>query len=40
LLRDFNEKVDGGHNFKQKIGNESLHEIRNNNMVIVVNVSS
>jgi hypothetical protein len=37
LLRDFNAKVGMEHIFKQTIGNESLHEISNDNRVTLVN---
>jgi hypothetical protein len=33
LLGDFNAKVGGADTLKPTIGNESLHEIRNNNGV-------
>jgi hypothetical protein len=37
LLGDFNAKLGREDIFKQKIGNESLHEITNDNGVKVVN---
>jgi hypothetical protein len=37
LLRDFNAKVDREDIFKPAIGNESLHEISNDNGVRIVN---
>jgi hypothetical protein len=40
LLGDFSVKVGGEDDFKQTIGNESLHEISNDNGVIVVNVAT
>jgi endonuclease/exonuclease/phosphatase family metal-dependent hydrolase len=40
LLGDFNAKVDREDIFKKKIGNESLHEISNDNGVRVVNFTS
>jgi hypothetical protein len=38
LLRDFSAKVDRENIFKPTTGNESLHEIGNDNGVRVVNV--
>jgi hypothetical protein len=40
LLGDFNAKVGGEDNFKPTIGNESLHEISNDNGVRLVNVAT
>jgi hypothetical protein len=40
LLRDFNAKVGREDIFKQIIGNESLHETSNDNVVRVVNFST
>jgi hypothetical protein len=40
LLGDFNAKVDGESIFKPTAGNESLHEINNDNGVIVVNFAT
>jgi hypothetical protein len=40
LLGDFNAKVGRGDIFKPPIGNESLHEISNDNGVRVVNFAS
>jgi hypothetical protein len=40
LLGDFNAKVGGEDNFKLTIGNESLHEISNDNGVRVVNFAT
>jgi hypothetical protein len=40
LLRDFNEKVGREDNFKPTNGNESLHEISNDNGVRVVNFAT
>jgi hypothetical protein len=40
LLGDFNAKVDREDIFKPKIGNESLHEISNDNGVRVVNFAT
>jgi hypothetical protein len=37
VLGDFNAKVGREDNFKQTIGNESLHEISNDNEVRVIN---
>jgi hypothetical protein len=37
LLEDLNTKVDREDIFKQKIGNENLHKITNNNGIRVVN---
>jgi hypothetical protein len=37
LLRNFNAKVGGEDIFKQTVGNENLHEIRNVNAVRVEN---
>jgi hypothetical protein len=39
-LRDFNAKVGTEDNIKLTIGNESLHEISNDNGVAVVNVAT
>jgi hypothetical protein len=36
LLRDFNAKAGGEDIFKPTVGSESLHEISNDNVVIVV----
>jgi hypothetical protein len=38
LLGDFETKVDTEAIFKPKIGNDSLHEISNDNVVIVVTI--
>jgi hypothetical protein len=40
LLGDFNAKVGREDIFKPKIGNESLHEISNDNRVRVVNFAT
>jgi hypothetical protein len=40
LLRDFNAKLGREDIFKPTIGNESLHEISNDNGVWVVNFST
>jgi hypothetical protein len=40
LLRDFNEKVGRENIFKPTIGNESSHEISNNNGVRVINFAT
>jgi hypothetical protein len=40
LLGDFNAKVGKEDIFKQTIGNESVHEISNDNGVIVVNLAT
>jgi hypothetical protein len=40
LLRDFNVKVGREDIFKQKTGNESLHEISNDNGVRLVNFAT
>jgi hypothetical protein len=40
LLGDFNAKVGRENIFKPTIGNESLHEISNNNGVTVVNFTA
>jgi exonuclease III len=40
LLGDFNVKVDRGDIFKPIIANESLHEIRNDNGLRVVNFAT
>jgi hypothetical protein len=40
LLGDFNVKVGKGRLFKPTIGNESLHEISNDNGVRLVNVAT
>jgi hypothetical protein len=40
LLRDFNAKVGREDIFKPTIGNESLHEINNDNGVRVVNFAT
>jgi hypothetical protein len=40
LLGDFNAKVGREDIFKQKIGNESLHEIGSNNGIRVVNFAT
>jgi hypothetical protein len=40
LLRDFNAKVGRKDTFKPTIGNESLHEISNDNGVRVVNFAT
>jgi hypothetical protein len=40
LLGDFNAKVGREDIFKPKIGNDSLHEINNNNGVRVVNFAT
>jgi hypothetical protein len=37
MLGHFNAKIGREDTFKPKIGNESLHEISNDNRVIVVN---
>jgi len=39
LLRDFNAKVGREYTFKTTIGNESLHEINNDNGVRVVKLN-
>jgi hypothetical protein len=40
ILGDFNAKVGKENIFKQTIGNESLHEINNNNGVRVINFAT
>jgi hypothetical protein len=40
LFGDFNAKIDGEDIFKLTIGNESLHEISNDNGVRVVNFTA
>jgi exonuclease III len=40
LLGDFNAKVGRKDNFKPRIGNESLHELNNDNGVTVVNFAT
>jgi hypothetical protein len=40
LLGDFNAKVGRENTFKPKIGNESLHEISNDNGVRIVNFAT
>jgi hypothetical protein len=40
LLGDFNAKVNRKDIFKSTVGNESLHEIRNDNLVRVVNFAT
>jgi hypothetical protein len=40
LLEDLNAKVGGEDIFKSNIGNESLHEISNDNAVRVVNFAT
>jgi hypothetical protein len=40
LLGDLNDKVRRVDNFKSTIGNESLHEISNDNGVMIVNFAT
>jgi hypothetical protein len=37
LLEDFNAKVGRENIFKPTVGNESLHQVSNNNGVVIVN---
>ena len=40
ILRDFNAKVGRRNIFKPKIGNETLHQDSNDNMVRIVNFAT